>query len=69
MHKYRKASRMMDYRPDAKFFEVADVVVGLERTLHGYDRLYAFWQTIRNLNGVPGNAAEVGTYKGGRAQN
>jgi O-methyltransferase len=67
MQKYRKVKRMMEFRPDPEFFAAADAVLAGERTLLGYDRLYVFWQAIRNLDGVPGNAAEIGTYKGGSA--
>ena len=65
--KYRKGKGAMEFRPDAKFFALADAVVGTERTLLGYDRLYVFWQAVRNLDGVAGNAVEVGTYRGGSA--
>jgi O-methyltransferase len=67
VRKYRKGKGMMEYRPDAEFFALADPVVLPERTLLGYDRLYVFWQAIRNLAGVPGSAVEVGTYRGGSA--
>jgi O-methyltransferase len=67
MQKYRKRRRMMEYRPDPEFFALADAVIEPERTLLGYDRLYVFWQAIRNLETVTGHAAEVGTYKGGGA--
>lgn len=67
MHKYRKGKSVMQYRPDADFFELADEVVGSGRTLLGYDRLYMFWQAIGNLTGVPGSAAEIGSFRGGSA--
>jgi hypothetical protein len=66
IHKYRKKDHP-DWRPDANFFAVADRAVAAGRTLLGYDRLYVFWQAIRNLTNVPGDAVEVGTYKGGSA--
>ena len=67
MEKYRKGKDAVAFRPDAAFFELADQVVRSERTLLGYDRLYVFWQAIRNLDGVPGAAAEIGAYRGGSA--
>lgn len=67
VRKYRKGKGMMDYRPDAEFFALADPVVIPERTLLGYDRLYVFWQAVRNLHGVAGGAVEVGAYRGGSA--
>ena len=38
-----------------------------KRTLLGYDRLYVFWQAVRNLVDVPGAVAEIGSYRGGSA--
>jgi O-methyltransferase len=67
MHKYRKGRHTREFRPDPAFFALADVVQAAGRTLLGYDRLYAFWQAIRNLAPVPGVAAEVGSYRGGSA--
>jgi O-methyltransferase len=67
MHKYRKGRHAREFRPDASFFEVADVVQASGKTLLGYDRLYTFWQAIRNLHSIPGQAAEVGSYRGGSA--
>lgn len=67
MAKYRMARHQIPYRPDAEFFELADSVVIPEATLLGYDRLYVFWQAIRNVVDVPGDAAEVGSFRGGSA--
>ena len=67
MHKYRKGRHALEFRPDQPFFDVADVVQASGKTLLGYDRLYTFWQAIRNLHSVPGGAAEVGSYRGGSA--
>jgi hypothetical protein len=67
VRKYRKGKGMMEYRPEAEFFALADPVIIPERTLLGYDRLYVFWQAIRNLEDVPGGAVEVGAYRGGSA--
>lgn len=66
IHKYRKKDHP-DFRPAPEFFAVADQVVAAGRTLLGYDRLYVFWQAIRNLPGVAGDVVEVGTYRGGSA--
>ena len=65
--KYRKGSHKLEFRPDAAFFNVADEVIAADRTLQGYDRLYVLWQAIRNLTSVPGEAAEIGSYRGGSA--
>jgi hypothetical protein len=67
MEKYRKGKGVVEFRPDADFFALADQVVENRRTLLGYDRLYVFWQAIRNLRSIPGNAAEIGAYRGGSA--
>lgn len=67
MKKYRAEKHQLAYRPDDVFFELADVVVPPERTLLGYDRLYTFWQAVRNLVDVPGSVAEIGTFRGGSA--
>jgi len=55
------------FRPDPAFFALADRVVRTKRTLLGYDRLYVFWQAVRNLVDVPGAVAEIGSYRGGSA--
>ncbi len=67
MDKYRKGKSVMEFRPDADFFALADEVVRSGRTLLGYDRLYMFWQAIRNLTSVPGSVAEIGSFRGGSA--
>lgn len=67
MEKYRKGKHAFLYRPGPEFFELADPVVQTQRTLLGYDRLYVFWQAIQNVETVPGEVAEVGTYRGGSA--
>lgn len=66
IYKYRKFEHP-EFRPSPEFFGVADPVVAAGRTMLGYDRLYVFWQAIRNLAIVPGDAVEVGTYQGGSA--
>ena len=65
--KYRKPRHSLEYRPDAAFFELADAVVQSGRTLLGYDRLYVFWQAIRNVSDMSGAVAEVGSFRGGSA--
>lgn len=65
--KYRKPRHALEYRPDAAFFELADAVVQSGRTLLGYDRLYVFWQAIRNVSDMSGAVAEVGSFRGGSA--
>lgn len=67
LQKYRRPKFALEFRPGAAFFELADEVVVPRRTLLGYDRLYVFWQAIRNVALVPGAAAEVGSYRGGSA--
>ena len=67
MEKYRKGTGVMEFRPDPEFFSLADAVLGPKRTMLGYDRLYVFWQAIRNVELVPGNAVEIGTFRGGSA--
>jgi hypothetical protein len=67
IEKYRTGKRAYDYRPGPVFFEFADPVVGNKRTLLRYDALYVFWQVIHNLTAVPGQIAEIGTYRGGSA--
>jgi O-methyltransferase len=67
MNKYRRAKNQLAFRPDETFFELADSVITPEHTLLGYDRLYVFWQAIRNLTQVPGDMIEVGSYRGGSA--
>jgi hypothetical protein len=57
----------LPFRPTPEFLNLAEPVVRSERTLLGYDRLYVFWQAIRNLASVPGAVAEIGTYRGGSA--
>ena len=59
--------RVLEYRPDPDFFEIADPIVASRRTLLGYDRLYVLWQAIRNVATIDGDAAEIGTYRGGSA--
>jgi hypothetical protein len=67
MEKYRKGKHALEFRPGPAFFALADPVVESKRTLLGYDRLYVFWQAIRNVAGVPGEAAEIGSFRGGSA--
>jgi O-methyltransferase len=67
MHKYRNGKNALPYRPEAAFFELADPVVETKRTLLGYDRLYTFWQALRNVGAVPGEMAEIGSFRGGTA--
>lgn len=67
MLKYKKSDATLAYRPDRPFFELADPVVETKRTLLGYDRLYTFWQAIKNLTDVPGAVAEIGSFRGGSA--
>ena len=49
----------------AHYFTLADPIIDTKRTLLGYDRLYTFWQAVRNVAGVPGAVAEIGAYRGG----
>ncbi|MGE3274305.1 MAG: TylF/MycF/NovP-related O-methyltransferase [Vicinamibacterales bacterium] len=67
MEKYRKGKHALAFRPDQDFFRLADPVVKSGRTLLGYDRLYVFWQAIRNVHDLPGAAAEIGSFRGGSA--
>lgn len=67
MEKYRKGKHALEFRPGPAFFALADPVVESKRTLLGYDRLYVFWQAIRNVAGVHGAAAEIGSFRGGSA--
>jgi macrocin-O-methyltransferase TylF-like protien len=67
MEQYRRGKDPFAFRPSPAFFELADPVVLSKRTLLGYDRLYVFWQAIHNLVGVPGEVAEIGSYRGGSA--
>jgi len=64
--KHRHADAL-HFRPDNDFFRLADPIVRSQRTLLGYDRLYVFWQAVRNVANVPGAVAEVGSYRGGSA--
>lgn len=66
IRKFRNMHRL-PFRPDHEFFTLADRVVKSDRTLLGYDRLYVFWQVIRNVADVPGSVAEIGSYRGGSA--
>jgi hypothetical protein len=67
MEKDRKGKRALEFRPGPAFFELADPVVETKRTLLGYDRLYVFWQAIRNIANLPGEVAEIGSFRGGSA--
>jgi len=67
MEKYRKGKYALEFRPGPAFFELADPVVESKRTLLGYDRLYVFWQAIRNIASLTGAAAEIGSFRGGSA--
>jgi O-methyltransferase len=67
MRSYRGGKDALPFRPNDAFFELADFVMRKKRTLLGYDRLYVFWQAVSNLTGVPGAAAEIGSYRGGSA--
>jgi hypothetical protein len=67
MENYRRSSQPLPFRPGPAFFEIADPIVQTERTLLGYNRLYVFWQAIRNVARVPGAVAEIGSYRGGSA--
>lgn len=64
--KWRRADEV-PFRPGPVFFALANPLVEADRTLLGYDRLYVFWQAIHNLARVPGDAAEIGAYRGGSA--
>jgi O-methyltransferase len=67
MEKDRKGTRALEFRPGPAFFALADPVCETKRTLLGYDRLYVFWQAIRNVASLPGSAAEIGSFRGGSA--
>jgi hypothetical protein len=67
IEKYRKWTPGLPFRPDPAFFAIADEVVTPKKTLLGYDRLYVFWQAIHNVESVPGDVAEIGSYRGGSA--
>jgi hypothetical protein len=55
------------FRPDDAFIDAAEPIVKSRRTLMAYDKLYVLWQAVRNVVGVPGAAAEIGSYRGGSA--
>jgi len=65
--KGKDSEHALEFRPGSPFFALADPVVTTRRTLLGYDRLYVFWQAVRNTVRVPGSAAEIGSYRGGSA--
>jgi O-methyltransferase len=67
IEKYRKGKLAYAFRPNPEFFALADLVIQADRTLLGYDRLYVFWQVLRNVADIPGSIAEIGTYRGGSA--
>lgn len=67
MSAYRREKNQLDFRPGPDFFELADPLIETKKTLLGYDRLYVFWQVVRNVTKVPGNVAEVGAFRGGSA--
>jgi len=67
MEKDRKGRRALEFRPGPAFFALADPVMEARRTLLGYDRLYVFWQAVRNVASMPGIAAEIGSFRGGSA--
>ena len=68
MHKYRKGRNALEFRPEEDFFRLADPMVETKRTLLGYDRLYTFWQALRNIGDLPpGEIAEIGSFRGGSA--
>ena len=52
---------------DERFLELATPVIQTGRTLLNFDRLYVFWQAIRNVAELGGAAAEIGSFKGGSA--
>lgn len=52
---------------DERFLALATPVIQTGRTLLNFDRLYVFWQAIRNVAELGGVAAEIGSYKGGSA--
>ena len=67
IEKYRKWKPRLPFRPEPAFFEIADEVVIPKKTLLGYDRLYVFWQVVHNVANIPGDVAEIGSYRGGSA--
>jgi O-methyltransferase len=67
IEKYRKQTIAPPLHPDGEFFALADEVVNDKRTLLSYDRLYVLWQAVRNVANLPGEVAEIGSYRGGSA--
>ena len=59
---YRKRWTQLAYRPRYAFFEPAHLVVGDERTVLRYDRLYVLSRAA-NLKNVAGAAAQIGSYR------
>jgi O-methyltransferase len=53
--------------PEPEFLELAREVHEHATTGLEVERLYVLWQVAKNVRGLPGSAAEVGTYRGGSA--
>src|SRR4051794_15677536 len=54
-----------DLHADSDFLPLAKEVLGHERTLLGYDRLFVLWQACQNTAKLTGAGAEIGTFRGG----
>lgn len=61
------AHKLIDFREEPGFNELANEVIGAGRTLLDYNRLLTLWHAVRNVQGLHQAVAEVGTYRGGSA--
>jgi len=59
--------KLIDFRQEPGFRELAQQVISQDRTLLDFNRLLTLWHAVRNVRGSRQPAAEVGTYRGGSA--
>ncbi len=59
--------KLIDFRQEPGFCELAQQVISDGRTLLDFNRLLTLWHAVRNVRALRLATAEVGTYQGGSA--
>lgn len=60
--------KLIDFRKDEQFGQVAQEAIGIGRTLLAENRLYTLWSALQNTITLEGDIVEVGSFRGGTAR-
>jgi O-methyltransferase len=63
-----EAHKLVDFRREAGFLQIAGEIKGHRRTRLDYNRLFVLWQAVHNTFRFGHAVAEIGSYKGGSAR-